>query len=136
MSEDVTVGGADAAVLKGEGGATGAEGSTGGAGAEVTALRARLLQAELKAEAIRAGMIDLDGVKLIDMAGVKTNDAGELVDGGKVMAALRVAKPWLFGRSSSSAAVAPRAEPPQAKPAMKMSVDEWKAARAELLRRR
>ena len=103
---------------------------------EVAVLRARLLAAELKAEAIRAGMVDLDGVKLIDPAAVAVNEAGELVDGAGVMRALRVAKPWLFGGSSSSAAVAPRAEPPRAKTAMQMSVDEWRVARAELLRRR
>ena len=48
---------------------------------EVAALRARLLQAELRAEAIRAGMVDLDGVKLIEPAAVTVNEAGELVEG-------------------------------------------------------
>jgi hypothetical protein len=52
------------------------------------------------------------------------------------MKALRAAKPWLFGGSSSSVAVAPRAEVLRAKTAMQMSVEEWKLARAELLRRR
>lgn len=107
-----------------------------GAGAEVAALRARLVQAELRTEAVRAGMVDLDGVKLIDAGLVKVDEAGGVVDGAGVIAALRAAKPWLFGRSSSSSAVAPRAEPPRAKLAMEMSVDEWRAARAELLRRR
>ena len=80
---------------------------------EVEALRARLVQAELKAEAIRAGMVDLDGVKLIEASTVKVNEAGELMDGAEVMRALRAAKPWLFGGSSSSVARAPRAEPPR-----------------------
>ena len=35
--------------------------------AEVTALRARLVQAELRTEAVRAGMVDLDGVRLVDV---------------------------------------------------------------------
>lgn len=103
---------------------------------EVAALRARLLQAELRAEAIRAGMVDLDGVKLIEPAAVKVNEAGDLVDGPGVMRALRAAKPWLFAGSSSSSAMAPRAEAPRVKKATEMSVDEWRAARAELLRRR
>ena len=81
-------------------------------------------------------MIDLDGVKLIDPAVLVVNEAGELVDGAGSMRALRVAKPWLFGGSSSSAAVAPRAEPLRAKTGMQMGVDEWRLARAELLRRR
>ena len=106
------------------------------AGAEVAALRARLVQAELRTEAVRAGMVDLDGVKLIEMSSVKLKEDGALADGAGVMTALRVAKPWLFGRSSSSSATAPKAEPPREKKAMDMSVDEWRLARAELLRRR
>jgi hypothetical protein len=81
-------------------------------------------------------MVDLDGVKLIEASAVKVNGAGELVDGVGLMRTLRVAKPWLFGGNSSSAAVAPRAEPPRAKTAMQMSEEEWKLARGELLRRR
>lgn len=103
---------------------------------EVAVLKARLVQAELKAAAIKAGIVDLDGIKLVDMATVKTNDSGELVDGAGVMRALRVAKPYLFGGSSSSLATAPRVATGEAKTAMKMSTEEWRAARAELLRRR
>ena len=110
-------------------------GSAEGA-ADLAALRGRLLQAELRAEAARAGMVDLDGVKMIDLATVVVDEGGGLKDGAGVMAALRAAKPYLFGRSSSSVAAAPKAEPPKVKTAMQMSEEEWKAARAELLRRR
>ena len=102
---------------------------------EVVALRAKLVQSELKAAAIRAGMVDLDGIKLVDMASVVLTDDGEVADGAAVMAALRAAKPYLFGGSSSRAAVVPRAEAPRVKGAMEMSVEEWRAARAALLRR-
>ncbi len=105
--------------------------------AQVAALRSKLVQAELRTAAARAGMIDLDGVKLVDTASLAVNEAGELQGGPEIMARLRQEKPWLFGRgSSSSPAVAPRATPPKAKTAMDMSVDEWRVARAELLRRR
>ena len=104
---------------------------------EVASLRARLLQAELRTEAVRAGMVDLDGIKLIDFGTLKVKDDGALADGPAVMAALRSAKPYLFGRgSSSSSATAPRAEPPRERKAMEMTVEEWRLARAELLRRR
>lgn len=105
--------------------------------AQVAALRGKLVQAELRTAAARAGMIDLDGVKLVETAGLSLNDAGELPDGPEIMVRLRQEKPWLFNRaSSSSPAVAPRATPPKAKTAMEMSVEEWRIARAELLRRR
>lgn len=106
--------------------------------AQVAALRAKLLQAELRTAAARAGMIDLDGVKLVDSALLRVNEAGELVEGSEVMTRLKEQKPWLFGRPSntSASAVAPRATPPKAKTAMEMSVEEWRVARAELLRRR
>lgn len=106
---------------------------------EVAMLRERLLQAELRTEAVRAGMVDLDGVKLIDRAGLTVDASGGLVDGAGVMSALKVEKPYLFGGvarvSSSSGAVAPRAAAPTTKTAMEMSVEEWRAARALLLRR-
>lgn len=105
-------------------------------GAEMASLRARLVQSELKAAAIRAGMVDLDGIKLIDMGQVALTEGGEVADGAAVMAALRAAKPYLFGSSSSSVAAVPRAEAPKAKAAMEMSVEEWRAARAALVRRR
>ena len=102
-----------------------------------TQTRARLLHAELKAEAVRAGMVDLDGLKLIDAATVRLADSGEVEGAAALMHDLRRAKPWLFApASASSTAAPPRTEPPRARSATEMSEDEWRAARAELLRRR
>jgi hypothetical protein len=99
---------------------------------------ARVIRAELKAEAIRAGMIDLDGLKLLDPGMVRLNEQGELEDGVAVLARLRRAKPWLFGAPASSSAAAnpPRPEPPRVRHANDMSHEEWLAARAALIRRR
>ena len=105
---------------------------------EIAALRARLVQAELRTEAVRAGMVDLDGVRLLDASGLVLGPDG-LEGAAELVARMREAKPWLFGRggaSSSSAGRAPRAAPPKARTAMEMSEEEWRAARAELLRRR
>ena len=106
--------------------------------AEIVALRARLVQAELRTEAVRAGMVDLDGVRLVDVSTLVLGADG--IEGGvALMARMREAKPWLFGRggvSSSSAWRAPVVAPVKVKTAMEMSEEEWRAARAELLRRR
>ena len=42
------------------------------------ATEARLILAELKAESLKAGMIDLDGLKLIDLSGAKLNEHGRI----------------------------------------------------------
>jgi hypothetical protein len=97
----------------------------------------RVIRAELKAEALRAGMVDLDGLKLADLSTVKLNDAGEVEGAGELMEAMKKAKPWLFGAASTSGThPQPRSEPPKAKLAKDMTPEEWRAARAELLARR
>ncbi len=97
-----------------------------------------LIRAELKAEAIRAGMIDLDGLKLLDLSEVRLDSKGEVNDASAILGKLKRAKPWLFGNmpSSSAAANPPRPEPPRARHANELSHEEWLAARSALLRRR
>ena len=97
----------------------------------------RLMRSQLQAAAMHAGMIDLDGLKLVDAARAKPNQHGELQGAAELMADLRREKPWLFGGNSSSSRVnAPPAQPPRAKLASEMTPEEYRAARAELIRRR
>lgn len=97
----------------------------------------RLIRAELKAEAVRAGMIDLDGLKLLDLSAVRLGADGEVEGGAALMSQLRRGKPWLFGQpNTSSSAVPPPSAPPRSKLATEMSEEEWRAARREILRRR
>jgi hypothetical protein len=99
--------------------------------------RAQVIRAELKAEAVRAGMVDLDGLKLVDTSAVTLDERGEVKGAAEVMAAMRRNKPWLFGAvSSSSGAAAPAPAAPRARLAGEMTYAEWQAARRELLRRR
>ena len=117
-------------------------------GARARALEARIaelelstrdlvIRAELKAEALQAGIVDLDGLKLADLSTVSLDDKGAVVGATAVIAGLRRAKPWLFGAaSSSSAAGVPQATAPRAKLATEMSHVEWQAARREMIRRR
>ena len=99
---------------------------------------AKLIRAELKAEALRAGMVDLDGLKLLDTSEVRLTEAGEVADAPALLARLKRAKPWLFGNTASSSAAAnpPRPEPPRTRHANDLSHEEWLAARAALVRRR
>lgn len=103
--------------------------------------RAALVRAGLRAEATRAGIVDLDGLKLVDASGITLDDSGDVVGAAALMTQLKRDKPWLFGLggghagSSSSAAAAPPAQPPKPRRAPDMTYEEWQAARAELLRR-
>ncbi len=101
-------------------------------------MAAKVARAELKAEAVRAGMIDLDGLKLIDAASVRLNQNGEVEDAASLLARMKREKPWLFGAGASSSAAAnpPRPEPPRTRHANELSHEEWLSARAALIRRR
>jgi hypothetical protein len=100
-------------------------------------LRERLVRAELKAHAVRAGMVDLDGLRLLDTSKLSLNERDEVVGAEALLAEARRAKPWLFGagHSTSSGATPPPTQPPGARYATDMTEPEWRAARAELLRR-
>lgn len=108
---------------------------------EIKQLRAdyqlRLVMANLRTEAVRAGMVDLDGLKLINVseASLDVNDA--VVDGPKIMEDLRRQKPWLFGASSSSSVAAvPLSKSVRQKTALEMTDEEYASARALLTKRR
>ncbi len=112
-----------------------------GSGDEIAKLqndfRSRLIAANLRTEAVSAGMVDLDGLKLVDLSGVDLDENDKVIDGGKLMSELRRAKPWLFGRaSSSSAAVPPASKPVKQKTAMEMSDEEYLAAKTAVIKYR
>ena len=99
--------------------------------------RSRLVRAEMKAEAMRAGMVDLDGLRLLDLEKIELDQSGEVKGAVAMMRDLRRSKPWLFGGdSSSSPAVPPPAQPSKPRYATEMTEIEWRAAREDLLRRR
>ena len=97
----------------------------------------KLVQSELRNHAIRAGMIDLDLLKLLDTAGFSVDDNGNLPQATEALARLQREKPWMFANSNSSQVKpAPVAEPPKARNAMTMTRSEWQAARDKLVRGR
>ncbi len=96
----------------------------------------RIIQAELRHEATRRGMIDLDGLKLVDSGAVSIDADGVVHGAATTMTKLRRDKPWLFGSAnSSSVAGVPESAPSRTKLATEMTLVEWRAARAALLRR-
>jgi hypothetical protein len=97
--------------------------------------QSRLITANLRTEAVRAGMIDLDGLKLVDLTGLHLDPNDKVIGGRAIMADLRRNKPWLFGAAStSSAAAAPASQPVRQKTAMDMTDDEYVAARTAVTR--
>lgn len=100
-----------------------------------TAAEKRVIRAELKAEALKAGMIDLDGLQLADLSGVKLDEQGNVTGGAEAIEALKKSKPYLFGQAStSSTSKPPPTNPPANKKATEMSPEEYAAAKAAALK--
>ncbi|PKN07930.1 MAG: hypothetical protein CVU24_15235 [Betaproteobacteria bacterium HGW-Betaproteobacteria-18] len=94
----------------------------------------RIIRAELKAAALKAGMVDLDGLKLADLSKVKLNqETGDVEGADELMAAMKEAKPYLFGstQNSSTPGTPPPPKTPTAKKAQEMTPEEYKAERAK-----
>jgi hypothetical protein len=93
--------------------------------------QSRLVVANLRTEAVHAGMVDLDGLKLIDLSSIRLDGEDKVVGGRKIMEDLRRNKPWLFGgRSSSNTIAAPASQPVRQKTALEMTDEEYAAARS------
>ncbi len=65
--------------------------------------RERVTRADLRVAAREAGMLDLDGLKLLDTAALKLGDDGTVLNAAEALAALRQSKPWAFGQATTSA---------------------------------
>lgn len=95
----------------------------------------RLVFSELKAEAVRAGIVDVDGLKLLDLTNAHLDENNAVKGATEMIETLRVRKPWLFQAASSSPAMtAPPAQPPSQKLATEMTEAEYRAARTNLLK--
>ncbi len=62
----------------------------------------RIIRAELKAEAVKAGVVDLDVLKLVDLSKLKINDQGEVEGGAELIKQLKESKPHFFGSTNST----------------------------------
>ena len=96
-----------------------------------------IVKAHLQAEAMRAGMVDLDGLKMLDLTNITMSEDGDVRGASALMEKVRKEKPWLFGRAFTSAAgMAPPSQPPRQKLATDMTDAEYQAARVAILRYR
>jgi hypothetical protein len=97
---------------------------------------ARIIRSELKAEAIKAGMIDLDGLKLADLTKVKLSETGDVEGAAELLTALKESKPYLFGATSNSSTPGnpppPKSNEPQ--DVRSMSKEEYAKAKADAAR--
>jgi len=87
------------------------------------------IRSEMKVHALKAGMVDLDGLKLLDLSKIQLNEAGELENADAVLKQAKDSKPWLFNitTSTSSTASPPKASEVKTKSALEMSADELAA---------
>lgn len=99
-----------------------------------TAANDRILRSELKAAALKAGMVDLDGLKLADLSKVTLKEDGTIEGAETMLEELKKAKPYLFGSTthSSPPGTPPPAKPPVAKKATEMTTEEYAAARKQI----
>ena len=101
--------------------------------AATEAANRRIINAELRAEATKAGMLDLDGLKLLDLdkAGVTIDADGTVKGAAEALVALKKAKPWAFVGTGSTSP--PGSPPPPAgggaKHAKDMTTEEYAAAK-------
>ena len=101
--------------------------------------RSRLVKAELKAHALRLGVIDFDDVYTIlarDLSKVEFDDEGDVRNAGEIITELKTRKPHLFAgvsTSSSERAPATRMDRQVEKPALTMSDEEFERSLARLI---
>jgi len=96
----------------------------------------RIVFAELKVEALRAGIVDLDGLKFLDVTKLRLDEDGGVADGPELIGRLKRSKPWLFSPSSSSSiASVPVSRQARLKLANEMTDDEYRIARAQIIKR-
>lgn len=112
------------------------------ADAKITAADAaanqRIIRAELKAAALKAGMVDVDGLKLADLSTVKLNaDTGEVEGAEALMEALKKSKPYLFSNGSTTTSTDPKPKPKADEPVdvTKMSAEEYTKHKQALIRK-
>ncbi|WP_175969631.1 hypothetical protein [Burkholderia sp. BCC0322] len=94
----------------------------------------RVMRAELKAHAVKAGLVDMEALDLLDLSSVKFNDKGELEGVDALFEAAKKAKPYLFGAQNTGST---EKKPPPAentpKDVRNLSAAEYEAEKAKMV---
>ena len=95
----------------------------------------RIMRAELKAAALKAGMVDLDGLKLADLSQVKLTEDGDVDGADELMETLKKSKPYLFGvkTDTSTTKNPPPPKSPEARNAKDMTDEEYEKSKREMI---
>ncbi len=101
----------------------------------------RVIRSELKAHALKAGIIDLDGLRLADASKLSLNDDGDVVGADALIETLRRDKPYLFSDARAGVSTGTTGQtqrtPLPATPTLvdvrTLSRDAWQAERDRLL---
>lgn len=94
----------------------------------------RVVSAKIEAVALKAGLVDVDALALADLSAVTLGADGRLTGAEAAIAALKEAKPYLFGATgtTSSAAATPKTAETKPKHASQMTREEWNAEKRRL----
>lgn len=97
----------------------------------------RIIRAELKALAVKEGLIDLDDLKLINLNGISLDENGEVQGAEELMKQFRAGKPHKFGQgNTSNPSPAPKPNAGSRKSAMEMTDEEYRREREKFMKRR
>lgn len=96
----------------------------------------RVMRAELKAVAVKHGLVDMEALKLLDLSAVKLLENGDLEGADALFEAAKKAKPYLFGAVTvGSTGPTPTPKPGTPPDVRGMSREEYAAAKKTATRR-
>ena len=101
-----------------------------------TAAKEQVKAARLEALALREGLVDLDGLKLLDLSKITQKDDGTFEGVDEVFKAAREAKPYLFGEkvtTTTTTKPAPKPGDPAPIDARKLTPEEYQKEKAAIL---
>lgn len=88
----------------------------------------RYIRAELKAEALKAGLVDVDALKMFDTSSIEIDDNGDVIGVSELVEEMRMSKPYAFSTTAKDTTTdkkTPDSSKVDSKSALDMSDDEF-----------